>query len=72
VHVRVKIEILNFLNFEILHTSEFVFLFVCLSSFLFFTMVLNFGDNCSTVLAFFAPGDGVNDGSSSWKMDVWL
>jgi hypothetical protein len=35
------------------------------------TMV-NFGDNCSTILAFFAPGNDVNDGSSSWKMDGLL
>jgi hypothetical protein len=34
-YVCVKIE---FLNFEILHTDQFVFLFVCLSSFLFWMM----------------------------------
>jgi hypothetical protein len=35
-------------------------------------MVLNFGDNCSTILAFFAPGNDVNDGSLLWKMDASL
>jgi hypothetical protein len=34
--------------------------------------MVNFGDNCSTVLAFFAPGIKVNDPLSSWKMDVQL
>ena len=70
----VKIEFLNFLNFEILHTSEFGFLFVMVRV-IFFVLDdggLDFGDCSRTVLAFFALGDSVNDVSSSWKMDVLL
>jgi hypothetical protein len=47
---------------------------VCLSRrflFLFVTMV-NFGDDCSTILAFFAPGNDVDEALSSWIMDVRL
>jgi hypothetical protein len=33
---------------------------------------VDFGDECSTVLAFFAPGNDVNEALSSWKGDVWL
>jgi hypothetical protein len=33
---------------------------------------VDFGDDCSTVLASIAPGKSVKDGSSSWKMDVQL
>jgi hypothetical protein len=35
-------------------------------------MVLNFGDNCSIILTSYAPGNDVDDGYSSWKMDVQL
>ena len=65
-YVCVKIEFFKFLNFEILHSSEFGFLIVCLSSFLFviLVLVLNFGDDCSIILTFFAPGNGVSDVSS--------
>jgi hypothetical protein len=47
---------------------------VCLSQRFLFDggVMVNFVDNCSTVLAFFAPGNGVNDGSSSLKMEVSL
>jgi hypothetical protein len=34
--------------------------------------MVDFGDNCSTVLAFFAPGNKVNEPLLSWKMDVQL
>jgi hypothetical protein len=34
--------------------------------------MVNFGNNCSTVPAFFAPGNGVNEALSSWKMEVSL
>jgi hypothetical protein len=45
---------------------------VCLSRRLFFEWQqdMDFGDDYSTILAFFAPGNGMNDVSSSWKMDV--
>jgi hypothetical protein len=33
---------------------------------------LDFGDCCHTILAFFVPGNDVDDVFSSWKMDVWL
>jgi hypothetical protein len=64
-----KIEFLNFFDFEIWHTKVWFFV-------LFFVFVCHhgteFGDNCSTILAFFAPGNEVNDVSSSWKMEVPL
>jgi hypothetical protein len=64
---------LEFWNFEILHTSAFGFLFVAVSSFFVFVGEdVDFGDNCSIIRASFAPENGVNDVSSSWKMDVWL
>ena len=64
---------LNFLNFEILHTCEFVFLFVQVRVvyFVFVTMV-NFGDCGRIVLAFFSLGNDVDEALSSWKMDFWL
>jgi hypothetical protein len=34
--------------------------------------MVNFGDNCSIVLAFLAPGNDVNDVSFIMEMDVWL
>jgi hypothetical protein len=42
-----------------------------LSLFLFFTMVLNFGDCSSFILAFYAPGNGMDD-VASLEMDVPL
>jgi hypothetical protein len=33
---------------------------------------VDFGDCCHTVRGFFAPGNGMNDVSSSWKMEVSL
>jgi hypothetical protein len=42
------------------------------SPFLFFTMVLNFGDNCSIILTSFAPGNEVDHALSSWQRDVLL
>jgi hypothetical protein len=33
---------------------------------------VDFGDCCHTVRGFFAPGNGMNDVSSSWKMEVLL
>jgi hypothetical protein len=35
-------------------------------------MVLNFGDDCCFITRFKSPENGVNDVSSSLKMDVWL
>jgi hypothetical protein len=35
-------------------------------------MVLSFGDNYSTVLAFYVPLNDVDEALSSWKMDVQL
>jgi hypothetical protein len=73
-YVCIKIEFLNFLNFEILHTSEFGFLFVIVRV-VFFVLDdggLDFGDCSRTVLAFFALGNGMNDVSSSWKMEDLL
>jgi hypothetical protein len=34
--------------------------------------MVNFGDDCSTILAFFAPGNDVDEALSSWIMDVRL
>jgi hypothetical protein len=47
---------------------------VCLSRCFLFDggVMVNFGGNSSIVLAFFAPGNDVNDVSSSLKMDVSL
>jgi hypothetical protein len=46
---------------------------VCRVAFLFLDgKMVNFGDDCSTILAFFAPGNDVNDVSSLLKMDVSL
>jgi hypothetical protein len=48
---------------------------LCVASSFFFALfitMVDFGDDCSIILAFFAPGNGVNDVSSSWKMDVQL
>jgi hypothetical protein len=33
---------------------------------------LDFGDCCSTVIAFFVTGNDVDDAFSSWKMEVSL
>jgi hypothetical protein len=49
-----------------------VCVFVAVSSFLFATMVLNFGDNCSILLPFFSHGNDVDHAFSSGKMDVLL
>jgi hypothetical protein len=49
-----------------------VCVFVAVSSFVLFVTMVNFGDCSRTVLAFFAPGNDVNDVSSSWKMEVPL
>jgi hypothetical protein len=34
--------------------------------------MVNFEEQCSTVIASFAPENGVNDVASSWKMEVLL
>jgi hypothetical protein len=34
--------------------------------------MVNFGDDCSTILAFFAPVSDVDEALSSWKMEVLL
>jgi hypothetical protein len=51
-----------------------IFDFVCLFPRFLFDggIMVNFGDDCSTILAFFAPGNNVDDAFSSWKMEVWL
>jgi hypothetical protein len=33
---------------------------------------VDFGDDCSTILAFFAPENDVDEALSSWKMEVSL
>jgi hypothetical protein len=33
---------------------------------------VDFGDNCSTILAFFASGNDADEALSSWKMDFLL
>jgi hypothetical protein len=50
----------------VLYTPYFGCLFVGRLLFLDGKMV-GFGDNCSTILAFFEPGKSVNDGSSCLK-----
>jgi hypothetical protein len=42
----------------------FVCVFVAVSAFVLFVTMVSFGDCSRTVLAFFAPGNDVNDGSS--------
>jgi hypothetical protein len=49
-------------------------MFVCLSR-RFFVLDgedVDFGDCCHTVRGFFAPGNGMNDVSSSWIMEGLL
>jgi hypothetical protein len=47
---------------------------VCLSRrfFVLLVTIVNFGDNCSFINRFKSPENGVDDVSSSWKMDVQL
>jgi hypothetical protein len=69
-YVCVKIELLNF---EILHTCELSLVFFCVSPrFRLDDGSLDFGDGYSTVFALNAPGNDMNDVSSSWKMEVLL
>jgi uncharacterized membrane protein YdbT with pleckstrin-like domain len=63
--VCVKIE---FLNFEILHTSKFGFLFVVVRVIFFVWMMEAW--TLETAATLFLPPLRINDVSSSWKMDV--
>jgi hypothetical protein len=68
--VCVKIEILNF---EILHTSEFGFLFVVVRVVFFLDGEdVNFGDCCCIILCFKPAENNVDETLSSLKVDVLL
>jgi hypothetical protein len=62
---------LIFLNFEIF-AYQCIWFFVCCHVIFLFLLVkmVDFGDCSHTILAFFVPENGMNDVSSSWKMDV--
>jgi hypothetical protein len=52
-----------------------VCVFVVVSAFCFLDgKMVNYGDDCSTVFASYAPGNDVDEALSSWKMDVqpWI
>ena len=59
-------------SLNVLVAPYFGCLCLCRLSFVLDGKMVNFGDFSHTILTFFAPGESVNEVSSSWKMDVWL